>query len=84
MDRDGTEEGDHLQPRRSLGQLWAVVCQLVASGVGNLCTPVEGAGPGADAVLAAILIFHYGHAVTIAQAKTHLTAEGACISTVLT
>jgi imidazole glycerol-phosphate synthase subunit HisF len=73
MDRDGTRRGFDLDLTGRVVE--AVGVPVVASGgVGNLEHLVEGAGAGADAVLAAS-IFHYGEA-TIAEAKAVMAAAG--------
>ena len=76
MDRDGTESGyDAELVGRVVGAVGVPV--IASGGVGNLGHLVEGAGAGADAVLAAS-VFHYG-ATTIAEAKRYLAANGVIV-----
>jgi len=76
MDRDGTESGYDAELVGRVVE--AVGVPVIASGgVGNLGHLVEGAGAGADAVLAAS-VFHYG-ATTIAEAKRYLAANGVIV-----
>ncbi len=76
MDRDGTESGyDAELVGRVVGAVGVPV--IASGGVGDLGHLVEGAGAGADAVLAAS-VFHYG-ATTIAEAKRYLAANGVVV-----
>ena len=73
MDRDGTSTGYDLDLVRAACR--ACSLPIVASGgVGSLSHLVEGAGAGADALLAAS-IFHFGE-YSIAEAKTALLDAG--------
>jgi len=74
MDRDGTGKGFNIPLTRAIAD--AVSVPVIASGgVGTLDHLVEGIRDGhATAVLAAS-IFHFG-TYTIAQAKSHMAAQG--------
>jgi cyclase len=76
MDRDGTRDGYDLRLTTAVAS--AVGVPVVASGgVGTLDHLVEGAGAGADAVLAASIFHRREH--TVGEAKSYMAAHGVTV-----